>query len=165
MFSEEARRRRTRQEFPLRQKIVCPRRGRLLTTYTITKKIGPGSGLIYRHYSCRSTAGGRARCKGIQYSAHDIEAAARDMLSQPDAWREVLGQSAEPEDARAAPETWSRLPWPWQMDFLRRSVQRIELRRKKSEMAITFDPASREAFSTDSRAFREPAGQLVGGGE
>jgi len=42
--------------------------------------------------------------------------------------------------------------------FLRRYVQRIELRRKKSEMAVTFDPAIREVFSTDSRAFREPAG-------
>ena len=152
------RRERTRQDFPLRQKVICPRCGRLLTTYTITKRIGPRSGVIYRYYSCRSTAGGRARCKGIQYSAHDIKAAARDMLSQPDTWREILGQSAAPKDARAAAETWGGLPWPWQMDFLRRYVQRIELRRRKSEMAITFELAIRDAFSADSRTFRGPSG-------
>ena len=151
------RRERTRQGFPLRQKIVCPRCGRMLTTYTITKKTGPRSGLVYRYYSCRSNAGGRARCKGIQYSAHNLEAAARDMLSRPDVWREILGQDAPIKDARSAARTWGSLLWPWQMDFLRRYVQRIELRRKKSEMAIAFDPAVREAFSADSQAFREPA--------
>jgi hypothetical protein len=129
----------------------------MLTTYTITKKTTPRSGLTYRYYSCRSTAGGRARCKGIQYSAHDLEAAARDMLSQPDVWQEILGQGTPSQDAHSADQTRGSLLWPWQMDFLRRYVQRIELRRKKSEMAVTFDPAIRETFSADSRAFREPS--------
>jgi site-specific DNA recombinase len=52
-------RERTPQSFPLRQKVACPRCGRMLTTYTITKKTSPRSGLTYRYYSCRSTAGGR----------------------------------------------------------------------------------------------------------
>ena len=151
------RRERTRQSFPLRQKVACPRCGRMLTTYTITKRTGPRSGLTYRYYSCRSSAGGRARCRGIQYSAHHLEAAARDMLSQPDVWQKILGQDAPTQDARSAAQMWSSLLWPWQMDFLRRYVQQIELHRKKSGMAVTFDAAIRGASSADSRAFREPA--------
>ncbi|MCX5653881.1 MAG: recombinase family protein [Planctomycetota bacterium] len=152
------RRGRRRQGFPLRQKLICPRCGRMLTTYTITKKTTPLSGLIYRYYSCRSNAGGRARCKGIQYSAYDIEVAARDMLSQPDVWQEILGPGAPSQDAHSAAQAWGSLLWPRQMDFIGRYVQRIELRRKKSEMSITFDPAVREAFSADLQTFREPAG-------
>jgi site-specific DNA recombinase len=151
--TEPPRQARQSQNFLFRKKVVCPRCGRLLTTYSITKKTGPQSGLIYRYYSCRSTAGGRARCKGVQYPAVELERAVGDMLLEPDVWRKLMGDRASEEKVARAVDTWTVIPWLWRTRFLDRYVQRIELRPRKSELAVTFDPNFQEAFSADLLAF------------
>jgi hypothetical protein len=121
----------------------------LLTTYTITKKTGPQSGLVYRYYSCRSTAGGRARCKGVQYPAAELERAVGEMLLEPGVWRELLGGRAGEENVARAVDTWAIIPWLWRARFLDQYVRRVELRLRKSELAVTFDPSFQEVFSTE----------------
>lgn len=66
-----------------RQKIVCPRCGRFLTTYQTTKKTSDRSGVIKFFYACRSSAGGQPRYKGVHYPAWEIERAVRDLLEIP----------------------------------------------------------------------------------
>lgn len=56
--------------WPLLGLVRCGNCGRPLSTHTIRR----GS-VIYRYYRCRSTAGGRERCKGVLVGAHEIESA------------------------------------------------------------------------------------------
>jgi len=74
---------RHRLPFPLRGKSVCPRCQRRLCTYTITRRRGTMTTIGYRYYRCRSTAGGRAPCKGVWFPAYVIEEAARPPSPTP----------------------------------------------------------------------------------
>jgi hypothetical protein len=138
---------RTQSGFPFRQKLVCPRCGRFLLTYMITAKKWKQGSLAYCYYRCRSTAGGRARCKGIQYSVHEIDTAVEQVMSSPDAWHLILGQTASDEDIKTAMIIWEGLAWPYKARFFERYIDRITFPRDLSEISITFNPAVNSVFS------------------
>ncbi len=58
---------------------ICPICRRLLSPYIITKQLDKHAGRAYRYYRCCSTAAGRWPCKGIQFSAWDMEQVVRDI--------------------------------------------------------------------------------------
>ena len=132
------RKKRTRHDhLCFRQKIVCPRCGRFLTTYQSTKKTSEVSGINKFYYACRSTAGGRPRCKGVSYPAWDIEQVVRQMFDEPDMWQDLLGPEATYRIAGKMAETWRVLPWTWQREWLKDSVRRIEIDEDDSALSIT----------------------------
>ncbi len=53
--------------FPLRGKVICPKCKRPLSSYVITKTLGPQAKRVLCYYRCRSTTGGRHPCKGVSY--------------------------------------------------------------------------------------------------
>jgi len=129
-----------------RQTIVCPRCGRLLTTYQKTRKTSDQSGIIEFFYACRSTAGGVPPCKGIRYPAGQVEEEIRALFDAPETWNDLLGPNAPADVAERIAETWRAMIWPWQRDWLKKAITRIELNEQDGTAAITFAPGAGEAF-------------------
>lgn len=160
-----ARRERTHHDhLAFRQKVVCPRCGRFLTTYQSMRKISDRSNVSNFFYACRSTAGGQPRCKGVSYSAWDIEHAVRKLFNAPNMWRDLLGPDALHDSASQIAKTWAALPWPWQRDWLKNAVTRIELHETKGTMSITFAPDAANPFldpiaTSGEASVNQPVGQ------
>lgn len=132
--------RRHQGQFPLRNKILCPKCKRRLCTYTITRRRGSNTLVGYRYYRCRSTAGGRAPCQGVQYPAWAIEQFLREQLAMDDEiWQSVL--TAIPAGAVGHVEmlrsVWASLDSLTQDGLMPQMVESIEFRRRNSEMRIT----------------------------
>ena len=141
------RQKRTRHDhLAFRQKIVCPRCGRFLTTYQTTRKTSDISGINKFFYACRSTAGGRPRCKGVSYPAWEIERAVRDLFDDSQMWRDLLGPDAPVDAADEIAATWRVLLWPWQRDWLKEAITRIELNEDDSTVSLTFTPDAAKPF-------------------
>jgi len=141
------RRKRVRHEhLAFRQKIVCPGCGRFLTTYQSTKKISDKTKATQYFYACRLTAGGRPRCKGISYQAWELERAVRDLFDDPEMWRDLLGPAVSDEAADEIAETWRVLLWPWQRDWLKQAITRVELNEDDNTVSITFAPDAARPF-------------------
>ena len=136
-----------------RQTIVCPRCGRFLTTYQTTQTASDRSGVSKFFYACRSTAGGRPRCKGISYPAWDIERSVRDLFDDPQTWRDLLGPDTPTNEIA---ETWRVLPWPWQCDWLKEAIARIELNEGSGTISITFAPDAARPFLDQIDRRRQP---------
>lgn len=133
------RRKRTSSDsYLFRQKIVCPRCGRFLATYQVSRKSARGPQVIHLYYRCRSTAGGWPRCRGVQYRAIAFETAAREMLDDVETWQAILGDHATKERADAARAAWQTMPWAEQRDFMRQSVERITVHEEDSEISVSF---------------------------
>lgn len=141
-----ARERTHHDHLAFRQKVVCPRCGRFLTTYQSMRKISDQSKVSNFFYACRSTAGGQPRCKGVSYPAWDIEQAVRKLFDTAAMWRDLLGPNAPRDAANRIAQTWSALPWPWQRDWLKNAVTRIELHESRGTMSITFAPDAAQPF-------------------
>lgn len=134
-------RRPVRDNYPLRQKIVCPGCGRFLTTYQITNKGPDGSGTISQFYSCRSTAGGRPRCKGVHYPAWKFEESIYELFDDAATWRGLLGSDGTNETAKQLVEAWQVMLYPWRRAWLKNAVRRIEfVDEREGAVLITFAP-------------------------
>lgn len=136
----DGRRSHLRLDFPLRNKIVCPKCGRRLCTYTVTHRKGQAT-IGYRYYRCRSTAGGRAPCPGVQYPADEVERVICQQLADGEqVWRALLASSQkEFEDGPAAlSAAWRGLNDSTRRRLLPRIVESVEIRRRNTEMRITF---------------------------
>lgn len=130
---------RHRLPFPLRGKLICPRCQRRLCTYTFTRRQGKTT-IGYRYYRCRSTAGGRAPCKGVQYPAYEIEEAVRQALADRRTWQAMIdtGAGLMTDRADLLTAVWTGLDIPTQDRLLAQIVESIALSRRKTEMQITF---------------------------
>jgi len=140
--------------FPLRGKVVCPRCRRRLCTYTVTHRRSPKASIGYRYYRCRSTAGGRAPCRGVQYPAWKLEAAVRETLGRAETWRVLRTvRAGEPAPSTGPPASEAEAPAPdpealrrvWSaLDILTQNrlaaqmIDRVEVRWRNSEVRITF---------------------------
>jgi len=133
---------RHQHRFSLRGKIICPKCRRPLATYVVHQRRGKAGGIVYRYYRCRSTAGGRSPCRGVQYPAGEVERFVRDLLGQPETWRQVIdrGPSFSQNQAEALRAVWRGLDMLSQERLLSRIVDHIEFRRRNTEMRITFSP-------------------------
>ena len=133
------------KDLPFRQKIVCPRCGRFLTTYQVTRNHSTAGSLIHCYYACRSTAGGRPRCKGVNIRAWDIEKEVRDILDTPETWRRLISPA---ETAQQVHETWRAMLWQWQRDWMQQCIERIKFANTNNdEITITFDQTEITRFA------------------
>ena len=126
----------------------------MLSTYQITKRRGPRAGVIYNYYRCRSTAGGRPPCKGIQYRAWDIEEGVRAILDEPQTWRDLLGPDAADDSIRQAMDAWRVMLWQWQRDWLRNAIEQIEIDEPHDKIAVTFKADAGAAFLLENAPVR-----------
>jgi len=131
-----------RRDLPFRRKIVCPRCGRFLSPYQVDKKDRKGNGRIYRYYRCRSTAGGRPPCKGVQFGAWEVEEFVRQIMADPDTWHTLLGPDATDGQIQAALDAWETLSFLTQEDFMREAITRMTLDRAAGTADVTFNPAA-----------------------
>jgi site-specific DNA recombinase len=153
------RKKRTRHDqLCFRQKVVCPRCGRFLTTYQSTRKTTEISGIIRYYYACRSTAGGRPRCKGISYPAWDMEQAVRQMFDAPEMWQDLIGPDAPDGAADQLAESWRVLPWPWQRTWLKEAVTRIEIDEGDSTLTVSLSREAAKPLLAQIQDQDEPAG-------
>jgi len=136
---------------PFRHKITCPRCGRFLSTYQVDVKGPKGHGVIYRYYRCRSTAGGRPPCKGVQFGVWEIETFVQDVMSDPHTWRRLLGRGASDAQVQAAAKAWQVLPFPLKRHFLRQCITRIALSETDGTAAVTFAPDAARLFPAKNR--------------
>jgi len=85
-------------------------------------------------------ARGWPRCQGVSYPAWDLEQFVSGLFNAPGMWHDLLGPDAQDDLATRVAETWRVLPEPWQRDWLKNAVTRIELSERKGKMSITFAP-------------------------
>jgi site-specific DNA recombinase len=136
---------RNRRDFPLRGKVVCLKCGRLLSTQ-LSSRLHGRARIQNRFYCCRSSAGGRAPCRGVSYPAYDLERFVCQKLSEEDVWRGLLSTTQATEAAPFA-AAWSALGASLQDDMIGQMVDRVAFTRKNTEMRITFTTRCREAIS------------------
>ena len=123
--------------FPLRGKILCPRCGRPLSTYTLTKPVGARAKKTLRYYRCRSTAGGRRPCRGVSYPAWELEQFVREQLASEAAWQEILRQAkASPRMASELAHLWQAMGHLTQDNMLPSVVQEVRFLEGNSSIAI-----------------------------
>lgn len=129
-------------QFPLRGKVICPGCGRKLTTDTGQRKLGDGGlcRVVYRYYRCRSTAGGKPPCKGIRYSAYELEQFLCDRIGESKFWQRFIKYS--PDKAEALSEihsVWITLDEPMQFRYMSMIVEEVRFT-PKGGMTATFAP-------------------------
>ena len=133
-------------QFPLRGKIICPKCKRPLSSYMITKTLGPQAKRVLCYYRCRSTAGGRAPCKGVSYPAWEVEDFVRRQLADQKTWDELALADARIA-AKPMAALWQSLDLPSQMRILAQMVDHIEFERKNTELRITFNDSIRRTIN------------------
>jgi len=142
--------------FPLRGKVICPKCRRPLCTYVITHRRGPTT-VNYRYYRCRSTAGGRPPCRGVQIAAGEMEAIVREMLGEAATWRHPNADHLT--DANHLAGVLKSLDEPSQDHLIPALVERILLRRKMTELRLTL---SESAISRLGERSDPPTGSPIG---
>jgi site-specific DNA recombinase len=130
-------RRRRRQGFPLRGKIVCPKCKRRLNTYMVMRRRNLAR-IGYRYYRCRSSAGGRPPCRGVSYPAGEVERFVRRQLEDEAMWATILHASGKGRlDAAGCATIWRSLDSLEQDGLLPHVIERVEFRRRNTEVRIT----------------------------
>ena len=122
-------------EWPLRGKIICPRCGRTMSTHNTYYR-----NFIYRHYRCRSHAGGRPPCKGIAFPAYELEKCVAGMLADP----ELADTPKDPSPGyrlllRRFQITWELLELHTQMRLLPTVVEKVEYSESASKLTLHLD--------------------------
>lgn len=135
-----------RNGFLLRQKIVCPKCGRLLATYTGCPKKTKLGRVITRYYRCRSTAGGRSACKGIEYTAGAFEMYVCNLLDSNETWQDLLGPIATSEQIVTAIEAWHASSPGARAQIISKIITKIEIDHRTGEVTVTFDPSIKTLF-------------------
>ena len=155
--------------FPLRGKLICPGCRRPLCTYVVTHRRGTTT-INYRYYRCRSTAGGRPPCRGIQFAAGEIEETVRGMLEEPRTWR--AAPDLESADAERLAMIWKSFNEPTQDAFLPRVIERVAIDRRSCVVAVRLQPdcierrmGGVERQSTGSKNTQTNTADLRGGAE
>lgn len=124
---------RHKMTFVLRNKIVCPRCGRKLCTYTGRRNTSERGGVIYLYYKCRSTANGKAPCPSIQYSAYEIETAVGRILGDSVTWQELRRCDASlPEDMEGIGAAWNLLDVVAQRRLMALIVDEVQIIKNSS---------------------------------
>ncbi len=138
---------RTPRDFPLRGKLICPKCGRQLSTQINSRSLGEGGGRVrYRFYSCRSTARGRAPCRGVRYPAYDLERFVCQKLNDQAVWKGLLSSEREAQAVQYA-TVWSGMGEGLQSDLVGQMVERVTFAKKNTEMQITFTERCHEVIS------------------
>ncbi len=142
--------------WPLRGKIFCACCGRIMSTHTTRK-----GRIIYRHYRCRSHAGGRAPCKGQSLPAYEIECVVAERISNCGnlAWR----KSASEEFHHLLTQfqtVWAALEPVAQRRMLPAIVRSVVFDKKCSKLSVEIDTdAIRRAEVASPQEATTPSGR------
>jgi site-specific DNA recombinase len=115
----------------LRGRILCPHCDRMMSTHVTVE-----GNIVYRHYRCRSHAGGRPPCKGMSFPAYQIEKAVADTLADP-AIADKAGEDREL--LRRFQIAWGVLDFTARMRMLPEIVQQVVHHEGISSLAVTLD--------------------------
>ena len=122
-------------QWPLRGKILCSRCGRPMSTHTTHR--GP---VVYRHYRCRSHAGGRPPCKGSALPAHEIENAVAEILADPSLVDSLPGLTKDQRQLlRRFQVAWDLLDTRSRMRLLPEIVQSVVFWEADSTLELRLD--------------------------
>ncbi len=121
----------------LRGKIICPDCGRVMSPH-ISKK-----GVIwFRHYRCRSFAGGRAPCKGSAFPAYDLERMVSDLIGEMQFPASSSGSTSLDQATFCRfQEIWRTLDESGRDRLLPKVVSKISFDRKTSTLQVETDDA------------------------
>ena len=129
--------------FPLRGKVICPGCSRPMSSYVVTRKLGPRSGRVYSYYRCRTTSGGRPPCRGRQVQAFRVEQAVSSALEQAEPWRRALRLEPTPVAGCAAEDLvrgWTSLDHAARARLMPRLIDRLEVDEAREELVIFLSP-------------------------
>ncbi|MFN8730872.1 MAG: recombinase family protein [Planctomyces sp.] len=134
---------RSSNRFPLRGKVICPGCARPMSSYMVTRKLGPRSGRVYNYYRCRATSGGRPPCRGRQVQAFRIEQAVSSALQQAEPWLRALNLRPTPSQGCAAEDLargWTSLDYAARARLMPRLIERLEFDEAREELIIVLSP-------------------------
>lgn len=117
-----------------------------MTAYQSASKVTKNSSVRRHYYACRSTAGGKPRCKGISYPAWDFEHTVSDLFKHPDIWRNLMGENASEDMIEKIVKTWDALIWPWQQIWLKAVITKIEFDPDDGSASMSFDMVKIQSF-------------------
>ena len=138
--------------WPLQGKIVCPRCGRVMSTHDTHN--GP---VVYRHYRCRSHAGGRPPCKGLAFPAYEIEKIVASMLADPDLASSVPYLSPGHRLClRRFQAAWDLLDLRAWVRLLPEIVDQVEYCESDSELRLHLNTEPLARILTNSKRSRKP---------
>ena len=121
----------------LRGKVLCPECSRTMSTH-ITQK----GNIRFRHYRCRSFAGGRPPCKGSAFPAHELERMVSDLIGKMQFSESTSDSTDVDRDTFGRfQEIWSALDESARDHLLPRVVSKISFDRKSSKLRIETDDA------------------------
>jgi site-specific DNA recombinase len=154
--------------WPLRGLVVCGRCSRTMSTSVIHHRQ-----LRYRHYRCRSHAGGRPPCKGVAVPAHELERwVIRELSSlSPDRFR-LPELRQEVTDFRSL---WEMLTERERIESLATVVERVRFDPARSKIQLSLRTGAvgalagiiakreqaKESEPRSSRCKRSPADKLL----
>lgn len=114
--------------FPLRGLLYCDKCGRAMSTNTSSR-----GNIRYRHYQCRSTAGGRPPCPSVWLNAWDIE---EFVAAQIGSWE------ASPELARVFRDEWPSMISGKKRQLLHEYVVKVTYNADSSDVDIELNDAA-----------------------
>jgi len=134
------------RQWPLRGRIACPRCGRTMSTHSTCH-----GNITYRHYRCRSHAGGRPPCKGVGFPAYEIEKCVVCMLADPELADAPLDVAPGYRLLlRRFQIAWDLLDLHVQMRLLPQVVERIEYSESTYDLTVHVDREGLARFVKDN---------------
>ena len=136
--------------WPLRGKIRCPHCGRTMSTHTTRR-----GNILYRHYRCRSHAGGRPPCRRSALPAHEIERTVAEMLADPDLATELTNDKKAREIVRRFQVCWQMLGFQARMRMLPKVIEEVVFVESDSTLILRLDIESLHAILPENET-RDP---------
>ena len=127
----------------LRGKVLCPGCGRPMSTHIHQK-----GNICFRHYRCRSFAGGRPPCKGPGFPAYDLECMVSDFIGK------MHFQESSSDSPNMDRDTFGRFQKIWESldsaardHLLPKVISKVTFDRKCSTLRIETDDAGITAIA------------------
>ncbi|XVJ61104.1 MAG: hypothetical protein HEQ23_11775 [Tepidisphaera sp.] len=114
-----------------------------MSSYMVTRKLGPRSGRVYSYYRCRATSGGRPPCRGRHVQAFRVELAVSSALEHAEPWRRALRLEPTPVPGCAAEDLvrgWTSLDHAARARLMPRLIERLEFDEAREELIIVLSP-------------------------
>jgi site-specific DNA recombinase len=125
----------------LRGLLICGHCDRPMGT-----SISQNGSIRYPYYRCRSTAGGRPPCAGVNVHCHEIETLIITILGQPNA--------SDPDEMAGIAEAWNKLDEAIQRKLLPTILRRVVWHHADQEITLDLmdDAAERIAIATGAES-------------
>ena len=138
--------------WPLRGKILCPRCGRVMSTHETHDKP-----FIYRHYRCRSHAGGRPPCKGSALPAYAIETGVAEILADPAVAKGIADATrGDRRRLRRFQTAWALLDLQTQRRLLPEIIEQVVFDESDSKLQVRLNMDAVGRIIKQGNGLRDP---------